>query len=270
MDNRTGQWQNYVAKLDNTPQISGPATFCNSAIYTVSNLLPNTTVTWSATPSGIVNLTQNGNQVTATKVTQGNFTLSASVNQFPNGIGSLNLTTIPQTSSISYNMSGACSNGIQTWFLSATPNMTPNSNWNWTVDNLNSGINIQSPHSQSTYATVSKGGGVSVTYTDACGETSQRNGVTIYSPCARMFAISPNPATESVNILPITVTGTATTSSSISQINIYDMQNILKIHTTYHNVKSTNINVSKLQTGVYVIEIIDGTYKERQELQVLR
>jgi len=95
MDNRTNQWQNYVAKIDNTPIISGTPAFCSSTTYTATNLLPNTTVTWSVSPTGIVSLAPSGNQVTVTKISQGFATLTATVNQLPNMAGTLNITTYP-------------------------------------------------------------------------------------------------------------------------------------------------------------------------------
>lgn len=271
-DNRTGQWQNYVVTLDNTPVVGGINSFCNSATYTASNLLPNTTVNWTATPTGIVNLTPSGNQVTATKVTQGNVTLTASVNQLVNTAGSINISTIPQVSSISASMYGACSNGVQSWLVSATPNMA-SSNWQWTVDNPNSGIYIVNPNVQTTYMDVSLGGGVSVTYRDQCNEPSIRNGVTIYSPCGHRFAISPNPAYSTMKVTVAPQIGTSGTSNaSISQINIYDFQNNLKKQFTFGGVTTSQIDVSSLTTGVYIIEIFDSSSstKERQEFQIAK
>lgn len=66
-----------VASLINTDiSISGPIIFCTSATYSVNTTLP---VTWSATPSGIVNLPPNGNQVTVSKSASGYVTLKATI-----------------------------------------------------------------------------------------------------------------------------------------------------------------------------------------------
>lgn len=73
------------------------------------------TVTWSASPTGIVNLSPSGNSVTVTKVTQGSVNLTATTSA---GVaGSLYITTVPDVTSISPTMSGPCTNGYQSWYL---------------------------------------------------------------------------------------------------------------------------------------------------------
>ncbi len=269
-DNRYGsQWQNYIDIVDNSPVITGIPAFCSSATYTATNIPSNSTVTWSASPSGIISLSPSGNQVIVNKITQGNVTLSALVNG--SKTVSLNITTVPR-SIINYSMYGSCVNGIQAWYLSATSNMGSGTSWTWTVDNPGtSGIYIINPYSPSTYADVSKGGGVSLTYRDACGEIAQRNGVTIYSPCGHSYVVSPNPATSIITVSPANFSGAATNSTStISLINIYDGQANLKKHQLFNKVASASINVSDLPLGMYIIEIIDGTNNERQKLQIIK
>jgi hypothetical protein len=149
--------------------------------------------------------------------------------------------------------------------------MATSTNWNWTVDNPNSGIHIDNPNSQNTFMEVSKGGGVSVTYVDACAELSLKNGTTIYSPCGHQFSISPNPASSTLNINAVSESGTSGIQpSTISEVNIYDLQNTLRKHQILNNLSSASIDVTNLPIGIYVVEVVDDTYKERQELQILR
>jgi hypothetical protein len=61
--------------------ISGPSQLCSQETYTINNLPSGATVVWSATPTNIVSLQQNGNSVTVTKVGNGLVTLSATINQ---------------------------------------------------------------------------------------------------------------------------------------------------------------------------------------------
>jgi hypothetical protein len=61
------------------PTISGPSQLCNQGTYNI-NGLSGATVVWSATPSGIVSIQQNGNTATVTKVGSGTITLSATIN----------------------------------------------------------------------------------------------------------------------------------------------------------------------------------------------
>ncbi|WP_167517029.1 T9SS type A sorting domain-containing protein [Hydrotalea flava] len=271
MDERNGTWQIYVSEVDNSPVIIGISAFCNSTNYTVSNLPPNASVEWSVSPNGIINVPSTGNPITATKISQGNATISATINGNPAETAALNVSTITLVSSISATMNGGCNNGIQTWYVNPIPNITGATNWNWTVDNPTSGIYIYSPNSPNIYMDVSKGGGVSVTYTDACGETSQKNGETIYSPCGYSFTVYPNPANSMVNIsLQPTNGKTTIVGSAISEISIYDLQNNLQRHQLFNKVSNASIDVSNLPTGLYIVEIMDGAYTERHKLQIIR
>jgi hypothetical protein len=250
--------------------ISGPAAFCSTATYSLPNLPPGFTVTWSASPTGIVNLAPSGYQVTLTKLTQGSFTLTASINMNGTTLTSINITTIPSVSSISANMSGSCTNGIQSWLVSATPNMANATNWQWTVDNSSSGIYILNPNSPSTFMDVSKGGGVSVTYQDQCGETSLKNGVTIYCPCGQEFVVFPNPANSTVSVSGASNKLVTSSTSYISEITIYDALGNAKIQAMFNRVVTASVNVTNLPTGNYIIEITDGMYKERQKLEIVK
>ena len=100
-DNRNGNWQIYTSEVGNKPTVNGVPAFCSTAVYTASNNPGGGTVTWSASPSGIVTLSPSGNQVTATKVSQGFFTLTASISRAYSDISpTLNLTTRPGLTSI--------------------------------------------------------------------------------------------------------------------------------------------------------------------------
>lgn len=57
-----------------------------------------------------------------------------------------------------------------------------------------------------------------------------------------------------------------TTDNEIDEVKVYDMQGTLKIQRKFNKLKSTTINVSDLKRGTYVIEIINGEYKEKQQL----
>ena len=271
MDQRSGIWQVYISEVDDLPGISGPAAFCSTATYTASNIPSGQTVTWSVAPTGMVNLSPNGNSVTVTKVARGYFTLTATIS---GGVtGTFNATTQPDCTAVTANMSGSCNGSYQTWYLSATPNMAA-SNWHWTVDNPSSAnYNIYNPYAQSTYISVSGGGGgISVTYTDPCGETSHREGATIYSPCARGYAYVayPNPASSQLsvkfNTAPTGVQAISTDNTALSVGNtnfiaeIYDGQGrLLKKSQTTNNEAELTFNTSDLANGTYYLHIKTGT-----------
>ena len=250
--------------------ISGVSAFCQTSSYTINNLVPGEQVTWSVAPSGVVSLSSNGNTATLTKITQGFFTLTATVN---GSTVTSYLTTRPDCTAVTANMSGSCNGSYQTWYLSATPNMAA-SNWHWTVDNPSSAnYNIYNPYAQSTYVSVSGGGGgISVTYTDPCGETSYREGTTIYSPCARGYAFVayPNPASSQLsvkfNTAPTGVQAISTDNTALSVGNtnfiaeIYDGQGrLLKKSQTKNNETELTFNTSDLVNGTYYLHIKTGT-----------
>lgn len=254
------------------PVVTGTSAFCTSNVYSVSNLNAGASVTWTVSPSGIVNLTPNGSQVTATKVSQGNATITATISRGgdDNGEAAAISITTTTSSSITYNINGPCSNGYQTWALSATANMPGAYNWHWTVDPGFSGsANIMQPNQSSTYVDVQVGGGISVTYSDLCGETSPRNGVTVYSNCGHYSAVNiyPNPTTGLVNV-------DFNVKDSVSTVNPTKPQAVLLPETVdlfseksssalflqtkkviIQNQNKAIFNVSGLAPGLYFIHI---------------
>jgi hypothetical protein len=182
----------------------------------------------------------------------------------------LNLTTTPGLLSITTSLSGSCSNGYQTWLLTANPNMATATNWQWTVDNPSSGYySIQSPNSQSTYVTVSGGGGVSVTYKDQCGETSPKDGVTIYSQCrASAIAVYPNPANSQLTVANNNINTTDPPVEANSNlkalkefsVELYDDKGkVLKSGKNTIGNQNIVLNTSNILNGLYFLHIIQGT-----------
>jgi len=256
-----------------TPVITGTTAFCASSVFTVSPVPTGATVTWSVSAPGVVSLAPSGNQVTVTKVTQGFVTLTATITGGNGGYltpSTLNINTYPALSSLSATMSGACANDYQTWYLAPIPNMQGATNWHWTVDNPASGTyNIFSPYSQNTYVSVSGGGGVSVTYTDACGETSHTDGVTIYSPCGRSMAIVayPNPAGNQLTIQnnsPGSVTLADGTTANIQavagfSVELYNSKGaIIKTGQNTDGSKNIVLDTTDIGNGTYFLHVKQG------------
>lgn len=71
-------YRKYYKKALANPTISGPSQICTQGTYTID--VAGATVVWSATPSGIVSLQPNSSSVTLTRVSGGNVTLSATIN----------------------------------------------------------------------------------------------------------------------------------------------------------------------------------------------
>jgi hypothetical protein len=81
------------------------------------------------------------------------------------------------------------------------------------------------------------------------------------------YSVSPNPA-ESTMSVTLNQSRTDAAHSTFDGVTIYDQQGNVKITKKLGKVKSSSINVSSLTNGVYVVEITNGTYKERQQLIV--
>ena len=86
------------------------------------------------------------------------------------------------------------------------------------------------------------------------------------------YLIAPNPASSEVTVTAKETTpdSKAPTNGSITELNIYDQQGTLKKQKKYAPVKKATLNISDLKTGIYILEIINGSYKERQQLSVVK
>jgi Secretion system C-terminal sorting domain len=84
MDNRTGQWQNYVSRTRVADiDLNGSTLVCAPNTYTVTGVPAGATINWQLNPFGIATLTSNGNSATVTRNGDavGSVTLSAEVAQ---------------------------------------------------------------------------------------------------------------------------------------------------------------------------------------------
>ncbi len=88
---------------------------------------------------------------------------------------------------------------------------------------------------------------------------------------AMVYEESPNPATSEVTASVAEGTSAKQDNTAvITEVNIYDQQGNLKKHQKFSKVKRARVNVSDLRAGVYFIEIVNGTYKERKQLSILK
>jgi hypothetical protein len=264
-DNRTGQWQDYVSQVSNS-DISGSDYFCTSGNYSVTNLPANSTVSWTVSPTGIANLScSTCNQTTLSKASMGTVTLNASITN------ACSTTPISLTKNISVgfapvtlnsSQTGSCNGSYQTWSLSADP-ASHATNWNWTVSYLgsNSDIYIYQPYSSSTFADVKGGGTIKLAYTDVCGN-NKTDGVTVYSNCysSPSFTLSPNPAQNNV---VVTADNKPLSKNKLQNliyaVKISDELGTLRKSFEYKSgVASTNISLSGLNSGTYLISVFDG------------
>jgi hypothetical protein len=114
---------------------------------------------------------------------------------------------------------------------------------------------------------------------NACGSFVQTYGFRskeCSGGCYR-YSVSPNPAKESVSIavnnIPPPCDPPPTEKSSglqttISEIRIYDNSGTLKQVQKVNKLKQARVKLNGYKMGVYVVEIIDGEYKERQQVVI--
>lgn len=107
------------------------------------------------------------------------------------------------------------------------------------------------------------GGGIRLTTTNNCGSTL--DGVSIYSNCPRIAAItaSPNPAIDNVNITiaePKEIGLSDQKKTMIYQIKVEDQFGNLKKQYKYSSgISNASISLRGLMKGMYTIQAFDGT-----------
>lgn len=269
--------------------INGSDNICSgSQTYTATGVPCGAVVTWSVSPSGIVNMSPNGNQVTLTKVNDGSVTLTASLSTPCNA-------SVSKSISVGILMSGNINNGGQN-----KPLYTVNSvvagpmlvSFSWpgvsSINCVQSSTNpppsqtgfIYYPSSSSFWFTLAQGQTIDVqlTGTASCGPVSATRTFSVPS----YYTVSPNPAASTMFITanntevsnPKTLSENkppVTNTHYIQTIRIYDASGKLVAQpVTNQHLAKAEIDVSKLSAGIYFVEISDGTYKETQRLVINR
>jgi subtilisin family serine protease len=193
--------------------ISGSGFICTSETYSLNT---NSSVTWSVSPSGLVNISPSGNQVTVTRVFDGPFTLSATVSAGC-GVPVTRQLLSGTTSTPSTSIIGGIPNNYQfcigsSFNVYSTISPLPVTN-NWSVlgGTITAGqgtphLNIQLDNTPGGYA-------IMVPYIDACGTQiiAQLQGQIVDNGCQgsntqtsiyqRKLSIFPNPTADILNVL---------------------------------------------------------------------
>jgi hypothetical protein len=88
-------------------------------------------------------------------------------------------------------------------------------------------------------------------------------------PCyGYYYMMSPNPASSDFTVTTIETTSESKADRSITAINIYNQQGIMKKQKKFGKVKTASVSISDLANGMYVVEIVSGDYKEQKQLIV--
>ncbi|MGN6800968.1 MAG: M4 family metallopeptidase [Ginsengibacter sp.] len=266
----------------NLMSVSGQNYICTSSAYTVIHQPTGITSTlWSTSNPSVATINPSG---VASKVSNGSVYIYANVTGSSGCSTRVSSVSIPvgiTPANVTYSPTSSCNGSTQTWSLSATPSNFGTA-WQWTVSYLgsNSQIYILSPNSPTTFADVTGGGQVSLTYTDACGNPLSSGG-TVYSTChsgygATNYTVAPNPARNNITVSGVTSSNladtkikTASSPNLIYKIKITDALGILRKSFEYKTgIKSIKISVSDLNPGIYSLSVFDGQQWQSQNIIV--
>jgi hypothetical protein len=274
--------ENCSSECSNSYFMSGQTTICNSSIFTIPGLQRGAAVTWTASPSGIVNITPSGSSATLSPVGSGQITLSANIGNACSGNVNVLYKTI-QVGTYTHSQYTIYSNpspvcyGHNAQFgplAGQVPNATSYS-WIYPSGGLTyvSGqgtrvITLKVP----IYNPNQTGGDVGLAVGNACGVSSyfplthfNYSGCSCCTFSSFNIVASPNPATNNINISLSDVVDTSVTSpmriidsQGKTLMSLYDFNtSILVKQWTYNEVTNNNynLNIADLKRGVYVLQV---------------
>ncbi|QEC53764.1 putative secreted protein (Por secretion system target) [Anseongella ginsenosidimutans] len=267
---------NYPNILDNVivkMPVSGPEVVCSSETYTVANTPPGSTITWTASPSGIVSITPNGTSATVTKINQGHFTLKATIthssfcNSQPIEVGLADIHAGTYTSS-DYPIMGpyiANCNQYVYYYTDELPDAT-NYDWfwpaGWTYVSGQGGPSI-------TLITNNNSGTVGLRVDNICGLAGSpfTKSTSITGPCFQI-SVYPNPARDKVNVKISDMNGVlgekplayfAEKMPLIKEAHLYNYSGILIESVRYPDGNEKVVfSTVDLPAGNYIIRATDG------------
>ncbi|HVZ95444.1 MAG TPA: S8 family peptidase [Chitinophagaceae bacterium] len=283
--------------------INGDATFCTTSNpYTITNLPTGATVAWSASPTGIITINSpNSSQTTLTKLNSGSVTLTVTISSSSCGVSPITITKqiyagTPYVYS-TYNYNGS-QNPIHLWGsdhyynpacnlanTTITSNIQGSNSVTWSkVSSSPANISwVQSGNNMNFYFyNVGQNAVFEIDAGNTCGTTTQQYGFSSVScgdggGCSE-FTVSPDPVSGTMNIVvpdiiqPCNVVADADNTSAttnpavIVEIQVYDQMGVLKVDRKFSKVKTASVGVSSLNSGIYFVQIFDGTKFERQKV----
>jgi hypothetical protein len=291
---------NYVSDVSfsvttNIPNlaISGYPTVCNnrSNYYSV-DLPPASSIVWSSSPSGKVNLAPAGpNGVVAIPINSptGSYTLTGTISGSCTSAATLVVTfnTTPPAYTCSDVGNGTCTEYVPlctSRYYDGRGFSVPNSflvvpYWHWTVyggkfsDGTTDAIipwNVPGLFVKPDFPTSSCN--ISIKPMNECFVEDayppfQYIMINTGQNCYGSYTVSPNPASSDVTISTVQSAETKA-DRSITAVNIYSQEGNLKKQRKFGKVKTASISISDLVNGMYVVEIISGDYREQKQLVV--
>lgn len=284
--------------IDITSNITGPEYFCTNGSYQIGGSIPTgATVTWSASPSGIVTLAPNGNTVALTKVPSAYgqpVTLTASLG---NTCGSNTIATrtisvgppsvytgaflsLPTTGALygSFNelytpiaqLNLATSNG----YTSATWSQEPGGYSGFTFFASNNGrtVTLDFGSNPPLWSSVT----LNVDVNHVCGVGGGKFYFVYKGP--QSFSVVPNPAFNSVRVEMSAVMENRDANmkqaaskeiGTIQRIQVVDKMGNVMLERTYPGgTKVTTLDVAALRNDIYIIRVYNGLHWTSKQIIV--
>lgn len=264
------------------PTVAGPDLICTTAQYQLNNLPSGVNIKWES-QNGYFTITdgQGTPTINVTKSATGNDVVKVTLT---NACGASLVITknihLGGYSTSDYPVSGPSSATCNQYVTYTTNQLPGATNYTWFYPGNWTYVSGQGTYTITLIAKGTSGNyQVGVRVANACdagGSYAIKN--TFFSGCTGFmaFEMSPNPATNEVTIAPADNASLATadnaksTSNSITEVNIYDQQGLKLKQYKFANQKQVRLNVSSLKLGIYFVEIVAGTYKERQQLSIVK
>lgn len=257
--------------------ITGSSSLCSgSQQYSVDNIPCGGTVSWSVSLSGPATMTTSGNQATLNYVSSGNIILYANVS-LPCAVGSINLVKeivvgIPIADNFPiFGPSLLCTNQIGFYSTPVYGGVT----YNWTVTGFPGGgagpsFTLMAPPFPGS-------GQIILNLSNACGNVPDPPIMFVnINNCFKSFVVTPNPATDNLSINATNDKKTVTPDDKegkqqglIYAIKVFDNSGNTKIERQYRlGQTSVNLQVTSLNSGIYLISIFNGKSWESQQIVV--
>lgn len=265
--------------------ITGNTSFCSgSSVYTLNNVPCNASVTWSAAPSDIVSLSPSGNSVTATQIGDGIVTLTATINACNNFAVSQSIAVgVPDRPKLLDEMDeeittvSTCTD-VHKWICP-----TVDYRWNileWEWEKVVGDFNLLDYESCAQVLGFQPSSGfISVRVRNACGWSNPTFIVVKVTDCSmtmqqKSIKLFPNPASSSVTLSvdnlkqnqPNAKGKENVPAASINEVKIYDNFGSVKLYRKFTKQQTATLDVSRLQKGVYMVEVNTDTGVEYKQL----
>ena len=264
--------------------ISGPPLICTAESYSVNNVPSGATITWSTQSSNITVASgqQNSNPCSFQKVSNGNGTIDAAITS---GCENYTLTFQVHTgpySSSDYPISGPSSAQCLSYVYYSIPTLSGVTSINWTWP---SGWTYVSGQNSAYLAlrTGTSGGTVAVGVNNTCGQSGSyaTKYTSVYGSCGYSLIISPNPASDVVNVTiqEPQLSETDSTATMLSSEGLSNKSAVYKfiiadnmgvVYSSFNkNSKSFTLSVQNLKNGNYILIATDGVNKFSAHLIVM-